>query len=224
MCPLGGQGHLYLLGRRRWSRGGSASFHLPRGEGARRADEGLLLSRPEERVPAGRIIVCDLPPGEGARRADEGLSTFPWGKVPAGRISVFLPSPWEKVPAGRISVFLPSPWGRCQRGESSFVTFPREKVPAGRMRVTQYPHQSRCARQLCLRHASSPKRSFFLQYVTESLRSRRGEASLISAPMKANHFRSDASPVHLITKAYYAPAGRMRGFLPSPGGRCPQGG
>ena len=120
------------------------------------------------------------------------------------------------------------------------------------------PHQSRYARQLlpgeaillgCLRFSSCrfrqvdevPYGKAHAPAAPANVpSSRRGEASLISAPMKANHFRWDASPVHLITKAHYAPAGqmrgfstfpwgkvpagRMRGFLPSPGRRCPQGG
>ena len=46
------------------------------------------------------------------------------------------------------------------RPTNSFLsTFPWGKVPVGRMRDLHDPHQSRCARQLCLRHASSPRGS-----------------------------------------------------------------
>ena len=53
-----------------------------------------------------------------------------------------------------------------RRAEEGHLAFPRKKVPAGRKRVfthttelritSQHPLQSRCARQLSLRHASSP--------------------------------------------------------------------
>jgi len=94
-CPRGKSSN--LLRGRRCPQGGSSN--LLRGEGARRADEGLLItlislaalaSFPQEKLktmlPAGRKNVSHLLQGEGARRAD--LLTFSEEKVPAGRMRV----------------------------------------------------------------------------------------------------------------------------------------
>jgi len=144
-----------ILAGHQTGRGWGSSIIASRGEGARRADEGLFRPSPWEKVPA-RWMRVFLP--------------SPWEKVHAGRISVFLPSPWEKVPAGRMRVFYcrvqrrgyqPDRWGsfiiasrgegasRADEGLSTFsvgegarradegllLSRPEENVPARRTRA-----------------------------------------------------------------------------------------
>ena len=134
-----------------------------------------------------------------------------------------------KVPAGRMRVFSNLLQGegarRADEGQliPSSVSLRSPALPSARKQSQEKLFVPTALASFAFGAQAVPGEAFF-QFLTEGLRSRRGEASLINAPMKANHFHWDASPVHLITKAHYAPAGRMRGFLPSPRGSCPQGG
>jgi len=69
-----------------------------------------------------------FPLGEGARRADEGLLLTLISLAALASFSL------EKLSLQYVTEGL-----RSRRGEPSFVTFSKEKVPAGRMRIFYLP-------------------------------------------------------------------------------------
>ncbi len=143
-----------------------------------------------------------FPVGEGARRAKKCLLPSPWGKVPAGRMRVFY-YPHQSRCARQLSLRHASdPQGKlkmlCPQPEGAPFTFSGEKVPAGRMRVFYLTHQSRCARQLSLRHANSP----------------RGKLKMLCPQPEGAPFTFPVGEGARRAK---------KCLLPSPGRRCPQG-
>jgi hypothetical protein len=84
------------------------SLTFSEGEGARRADEGLVIPLISLAALASfsqeKLFLQYVTEGLRSRRGEASFMTFPWGKVPAERMEVFLPSPREKVPTGRMRV------------------------------------------------------------------------------------------------------------------------
>ncbi len=123
----------------------------PTGEGARRANvsSSSTFSVGEAARSADEGVSSTFSVGEAARSADEGFSfDLLRGRSCLGRMRFsFDLLRGEKVPAGRMRVYFPflEPC-LCQR-----------KVPSPRLcRGDHKPHQTRCLRQLGLRHVSSP--------------------------------------------------------------------
>jgi len=165
--------------------------------------EGAPFTFSGEKVPAGRMRVFYL---THQSRCARQLS-LRHANSPRGKLKMLCPQP-EGAPftfpvgegARRAKkCLLPSPGRRCPQGEGVPFTFSREKVPAGRMRIFYLTHQSRSARQLSLRHASSPRGSW-KQFA------RNPKERLLPSPRGK------------------VPAGRMGAFYLPRGGRCPQGG
>ena len=193
---------------------------------------------PDRRPPQtqGRSIVCDLLQGEGARRGDKGQSNPSSVSLRSPTLPSARKQSQEKLFLQYVTEGLRSRRGEASFISTPMTTkyFHWDASPLPAIIEEQSatldtdPHQSRCARQLlpgeaillgCLRFSSCrfrqvdevPYGKAHAPAAPANVpSSRRGEASLISAPMKANHFRWDASPLHLISKAHYAPAGRMR--------------